>query len=521
MDTSAHDIPPAFRRAVDRAPALCTRPASVMHPTTSTDRVPWASMLILNKRFTRIVTAGIVFVTLFYFLRDKHVEIALEYNHVFHLDASTVQDVCAEFAKDDLLQLIQPVLKMGHGERRDKIEAQLDSVCACFAEDELLIFSDLAETVRGRTVVDILADLPRGYFNATMNPDIKNYIMQKEMQVEGTLDVDVEATKRINGWILDKYKFLPMVQRAWEAKPDRPFYFFLETDTYVFWDNAVRFLTTLDPDKPLYMGSPSPGRHDEEQDIKTWFANGGPGFVLSRGAVKALLDRKEADGKLEPPLVEKWLPLLSMECCGDSVVGWTLWNISVPLQGYWPLFNPHPLHGIPFSDPYWCQPVVTLHKTTPDDVKRLWLWESEQKRFKLNRPILYSDVWNFHHPVQQSIRRNWDNGEWDNFRPPVEANIDSPESCEDFCRSEASCMQWLWRGLDEKQCILMRSARYGQPRRPEPMPEEEGGETPLGTRLKRMTDFTSGWVQERIVQWREEHVCREVQWVEPSIERIF
>jgi hypothetical protein len=53
------------------------------------------------------------------------------------------------------------------------------------------------------------------------------------------------------------------------------------------------------------------------------------------------------------------------------------------------------------------------------------------------------------------------------------------------------------------------------------MPEEEGGETPQAKRLKRMTDFTSGWVQERIVQWRDEHICREVQWVEPSIERIF
>lgn len=125
------------------------------------------------------------------------------------------------------------------------------------------------------------------------------------------------------------------------------------------------------------MGSPSPGRHDPKKDIKTWFANGGPGFVLSRGAIRELLRRKAGPSGqyLEPSLTEKWLPLLKPECCGDSVVGWALWNVSVPLQGYWPMFNPHPLHGIPFSDLYWCQPVLTLHKTAPEDMVDLWKWE--------------------------------------------------------------------------------------------------------------------------------------------------
>lgn len=152
-----------------------------------------------------------------------------------------------------------------------------------------------------------------------------------------------------------------------------------------------RFLLTFDPDKPLYMGSPSPGRHDEKKDIKTWFANGGPGFVLSRGAIKELLHRDVAPSGqyIDPPLPEKWLPLLRVECCGDSVMGWTLWNVSIPLQGYWPLFNPHPLHGVPFSDLYWCQPVMTLHKTSPKDMVDLWRWEFGVRQRGVSHKLWY------------------------------------------------------------------------------------------------------------------------------------
>lgn len=293
------------------------------------------------------------------------------------------KDLCASFPSY-LTQRIQPVLKMGHGESRDKIEAQLDSVSACFTDEELLIFSDLNETIRDRAVIDILANLPASYRGD--NPDFDNYLTMLDMRRNGTLDVDKEATKAINGWRLDKYKFLPGVERAWTMRPGRDWYVFYETDTYIVWDNLFRFLSTLDPSKPLYMGSPSPGRMDEEKKVKTMFANGGPGYILSRAAVERLLARKAGPTGhfVEPPLTLRWLDLLRKDCCGDSVMGWTLWNVDVPVQGYWPLFNPHALHNVPYSDHYWCQPVLTLHKTTPDDMVKLWRWEHSRRQMKVS-----------------------------------------------------------------------------------------------------------------------------------------
>lgn len=303
---------------------------------------------------------------------------------------TTTADLCASFPSH-LTRRIQPVLKMGHGESRDKIEAQLDSVSACFTAEELLIFSDLDEVVRGRQVIDILADLPESYRHD--NPDFEGYLAMQAMRRNGTLDTDAEAMRRINGWRLDKYKFLPGLERAWATRPGRDWYVFYETDTYVVWDNLFRFLGTMDPGRPHYIGSPSPGRVDERtrEKRKVWFANGGPGYVLSRAAMEVLLKREvsEVTGRyLDAPITLRWLDLLRRDCCGDSVLGWILWNVGVAVEGYWPLFNPHSMHGLPYSDLYWCQPVVTLHKTTPADMVELWRWEHSRRRRDVSRFIL-------------------------------------------------------------------------------------------------------------------------------------
>lgn len=208
--------------------------------------------LMLNKRFSRILFSALAFflfvlfltwqnrngvATLLPILADENDKIPEFYpfettSDFFpvQIDAAgkTVDELCQTFPKH-ILKTIQPVLKMGHGENRAKIEAQLDSVSACFDKDDLLIYSDLEETIRGHHVHDILADLPASYY--VDNPDFQHYIWQKEMQANGTLDHDKAATGRINGWILDKYKFLPMIERAWKTKPNRDFYFFYETDT--------------------------------------------------------------------------------------------------------------------------------------------------------------------------------------------------------------------------------------------------------------------------------------------------
>lgn len=139
------------------------------------------------------------------------------------------------------------------------------------------------------------------------------------------------------GWELDKFKFLLSISRAWRMRPERRWYVFYEGDTFVVWDNVFRMLSNFDPDVPQYFGSPSPGREDNGE--RTWFANGGPGYIISRAAMRSLVENdydKSTGEYLGSKLTEQhWGDVLT-DCCGDSVLGWSLWQAGVPLKGIWP-----------------------------------------------------------------------------------------------------------------------------------------------------------------------------------------
>jgi hypothetical protein len=136
--------------------------------------------------------------------------------------------------------------------------------------------------------------------------------------------------------------------------------------------------------------------------------------------------------------------------------------------------------------------------------------------------LLYSDVWKFHHPGDREVAENWDY-----WVAPPEARVDSFEACGKYCKESSDCLQYNWRGRDEQKCVLSRSFRVGDPRQPEKIVEpeikDEKGNVipPPPDRKDRWVDFKSGWLTDRIEQWRNNRNCTEVQWVGPSIKRIF
>jgi hypothetical protein len=97
---------------------------------------------------------------------------------------------------------------------------------------------------------------------------------------------------------------------------------------------------------------------------------------------------------IQPSLTNQDGSLAKGECCGDSLLGWTLYQKGVKLSGMWPMFNPHPLHSIPFDDAYWCQPVISMHKTLLTDMAGLAKWENKRNRTVrlFARLVFYDDV---------------------------------------------------------------------------------------------------------------------------------
>ncbi|CAJ2504084.1 Uu.00g114780.m01.CDS01 [Anthostomella pinea] len=424
------------------------------------------------------------------------------------IKGASLEQLCRSFPKHILQNSVQPILRMSHGQDSNKIRAQFESVSACI--DNLLIFSDSGELIHGREVVDILKDLPAAY--RFKNADFKNYTILRNLHPKPQIRANAtDESRTIDGRTLDAYKFLPMIERAWETRPSQKWYFFYETDTYVVWDNLFRFLENLDHETPLYIGSAAPERlkYPGKPESATWFADGGPGFVLSRAAMLKLLHRKVGkDGDyLEPPLSRRWLDLMRRDRRGDRILGWALHDVGIRLSGFWPMFNPHSLQSIPFSQAYWCQPVLTLHKTKPEEMVKLWRWEHSRR--KVGRPLIYRDLYDFRHNDRQVYREDWDNTGWDGYRGP---RVNSFAACGKACGEDPECFQYNWHMGD---CMFMSSIRYGEHRGPKlsanalmRLQGEIGKEWTY-----ELSRYMSGWMLPSIDKWYQEQQCEAVQWL--------
>lgn len=286
----------------------------------------------------------------------------------FQQYSAKTDDICHDFPTD-VLSRVQITLKVGATESASRIDASMNGVTKCI--DNLLVVADRATELHGHYVHDVLSDL----YPFANRLNISDFGLWEALQ-RNDPSVDGEA-----GWKLDKWKFLPMVEQAKKKNPTADWFVFMETDTYFVWDNVFRLLDQFDPSVPLYFGSPSPG-FGLEDGGRVWFGYGGSGFVISRGAMEKLTERKTGrfGEYLSPSLSEKYMEVVDRDCCGDSVLGFALYEAGVKLSGLWPMFNAHSLQGLPFDHVHWCQPVVSLHKSLLSDMTGLAKWEAKRNR---------------------------------------------------------------------------------------------------------------------------------------------
>ncbi|KAF2001978.1 glycosyltransferase family 31 protein [Amniculicola lignicola CBS 123094] len=414
-------------------------------------------------------------------------------------------DPCSAFPTH-LLSSVQVILKVGIADDPLRASAQLATVIKCIPN--VLIVTDNTHAYGSKhTAQDVIASLPPDtYLN---DEDYDVYLTQQNQTVYGE-----QLSTSPAGWRLDKYKFLPAVEAAVKTNPTADWYVFLESDTYIFWDNMFRLLDTYDPYQPWYFGSPSPGRtyKDANGETKTvWFAYGGAGVVLSGRAASRLIYREEgAKNWYGKRVTEQYKRDIQNDCCGDSVLGYALHDkAGVHLSGLWPMFNPHPLYGIPFSKKYWCEPAVTLHKTLPEQFHKLWDWENKWDKDK--GPVTYADIMtSFHRLGAFSRRDNWDNADFHgfNFENTNHPSHTSFEACALACHDHKKCIQFTYHG---HHCYMSEHLRMGHPKDPD------------GDHSEQDRRYISGWDMDKIEKWVEsmEGYCEGVHWVKPSSKRIF
>lgn len=329
-------------------------------------------LLRLSRRPVRVLFAGLLFVFFVLSLsRRRHPApppsqyYQRKTNSFFpplKSKAGVDPNYCENFP-NHLLQDYQIVLKTGSGDG-PKVKAHLNTVTSCISN--LLIVSDHEDKIGDRQVVDILAELPPSY--AEDNADFKAYADHKKAHAEGDTVNYSQA-----GWKLDRFKFLPMVDKAYAINPKAKWFVFLESDVYFFWDTLFRLLDQLDSTEPHYFGSPTKGANDR------WYAYGGGGIVMSQGLMKLLNPTKPAPGSgdaHDTRLSVRYEDWIKQDCCGDAVLGFAIYNATgVKVEGLHPTFGSESLKEMSVDRDRWCIPLLSIHRMQPEEMNSLWKWE--------------------------------------------------------------------------------------------------------------------------------------------------
>ena len=381
-----------------------------------------------------------------------------------------------------MLNDVQVVVKTGIGERH-RLKTLLSTYLSCISN--VLIISDADAVVDGKQVHNILADLPASY--ARNNSDWTVYEKQNQAMAAGK-----PIGKSHEGWKLDRFKFLPMVEYAYVRNPDAKWYVFIETDTYLFWDTLFRVLNRLDPTQRHYLGTPIAGAFDR------WFAYGGSGIVLSQASLRDL--SLTGDHRLSV----KYEAMVRADCCGDAVLAYVLFSeLGLRLGNLFPAFSGDEPHWAWVSAENWCKPLVSLHHLNVETTIKLWHWERCRRSAEPSQAIKFSTLldWGLAPLLSNGTKSklHWDNGADDESWKP-NAVYDTPEACFKACRMHHRCLQ---ASHQQGKCRFANRVRIGQ---------AIDGDVESSWDLTKLEQI--GW---RIGEGDSAGSCDKVQWPKPRI----
>ncbi|KAK4574132.1 hypothetical protein LTR86_001893 [Recurvomyces mirabilis] len=408
--------------------------------------------------------------------------------------ASTFYEECAKVPGADNILVL---LKTGATEVYQKLPTHFVTTFACVPH--FMIFSDLEQTFANYPIHDAIADISPSFRDH--HDDFELYRKLQTYQQEGQ---DMSKLKGDNGWNLDKWKFLPMLHKAFEsAGPEIEWFLMMEADTSVSWTNLLQWLKHLDPKKPYYMGA---------QNVigGTTFAHGGSGVVVSRKTADLMREHRQSIGK--QAYDEKWEELTAESCCGDEIIARALMEVDVPLTPAWPMIQGETVATLDWTENHWCTPSVTWHHVSPLEVDTMWQFQSswvDAKGWKT--PYLYRDV--FEHFVSRHVsvnRTSWNNLSSDRkfvsaslashddedyyqLKDYEQRAVESADACAEACllKRDYECVQWMWT---PGRCHLGKDIRFGK-----------SDET-------QDDHWTAGWLQDRLVAFKEHFEGCKVKW---------
>lgn len=164
---------------------------------------------------------------------------------------------------------------------------------------------------------------------------------------------------------LEKYSSVNMVARAWELRPNRDWYVFIEDDTYVFWPTLIQWLRKkAHRNRDPFVGS-------VVMLSGYAFAHGSSGFALSGRLIERWL-------KEFPNITDTYNELAWQIPYGGMALAKALAQAGTGVKQAHPMFNGENPTTVPFGQMHWCQPVFTMATMTPETISNVWEYEKSR-----------------------------------------------------------------------------------------------------------------------------------------------
>ena len=431
------------------------------------------------------------------------------------------------------------ILKTGATAIYDRLPIHFESTFKCVPN--YIIISDLEQTIGPTKVHDVLQLVTQQ--TRENHQDFDLYYDIADYHASGQ---DPSKLPGSAAWNLDKWKFLPMIHKAWDVSQTEyngkiDWFVMMEADTSLSWLNLIHFLQTKDPSIPQYIGSPAMLVVDGST-----FAHGGSGVIMSRAAISKVEHKRThfLSGNVGESVQASiaaydrfWEKHTEDICCGDAVLAHAFTDVGVAVSSARPMIQGDTPLTIPWELPdhtrpdsmMWCKTPITFHHVNGGEVDELYQfqqhWVEDHNGGLWNETYLFKDIFEEfispHIEHGRSTKSEWDNmSSWIRIESSPEGiSVSGPEirlassqeqedldtitstatenaeKCEKACERRGwphfwpqgvdDCLQWKW---SEGKCFLDYKIRLG---------EVQDDET-----IKKEGSWTSGWMKERVLSWK-------------------
>ncbi|KAF2121651.1 hypothetical protein BDV96DRAFT_564673 [Lophiotrema nucula] len=412
----------------------------------------------------------------------------------------------------DALSKIPPMLLLTHQSNHEQL--------LILGDMQMHIGTFQVHDVLDRTDADLLAH----------SPDLERYRKQVQYashhrDIPSLTEKNLQKEKEVRE-SMDKYKYLRMLERAWDFLPERLWYVFVDTDTFLVRSNLLNWLGQHDSGEEHFFRNPP------DLDSNAPFALGGSTFVLSVGAMRLLFTEREG-------VVSAWEERISKFSSGYDVLKSAL-SSELNLEGNhtWPGISGFNPHTVPYGPDVWCEPVIALEGVSAGLQSDIWRLQRDREEYQHRMdPLTFMDLWQrFIQPEgMTNARDDWDNlcsspdnARWNILFEEAEQKLHgaehmrhmdrdeegraksgekSWEACRKSCNGHEHCVQWSYSSTLEPnhnengktKCHLSRSFRLGGWLDPQEIKVN-------GENMQRK--WASGWRRDRFEEFAKHQRCK-------------